>query len=151
MKSNNCRGLTLIELIMVLGIIAIVFSLLFTLLISNIKVFNTSNEDIELQYQAQIAMDSIIDKAIKCTSIIEYNSKRLVFKTIDNSYEIFEIKSNNKIFYTNSSYKDASATLEIANYIESFDIKEKNNGIELTINLQNNKSIISEFYFRNKE
>lgn len=145
------KGYTLVELVTALGVMVVVLTLLFTLLISNIKVFNSSSKDIELQYQAQMAMDTIINKAISCIDLYYEDNKRLVFVNNKGSYEIFEIKENNKLFYINSIKPNTSATLEIANFLKSFDVKKRTNGLELTIYFDNNKKITSEFYFRNRQ
>ena len=66
---NENNGLTLIELIVVMAIIGILFLALGSFLLVNIKLFNTSETQNEVQNQAQVAMDSITENLISTKGI----------------------------------------------------------------------------------
>ncbi|MBF8982646.1 prepilin-type N-terminal cleavage/methylation domain-containing protein [Lutibacter sp. B2] len=89
-KKNN-QGFTLIELLVALGIMGIVISAIFSFFIFNYKTFLRADKQVEVQYEAQIAMNELIDRVIDVQKIVKiepeiedeqwHNINKIIFKT----------------------------------------------------------------------
>lgn len=125
---KNNRAFTLIEVLISIGILGIAISIIGSFFLSNIKTFNNSDTQIELQYQLQILTSrfSEIEYEVQRVEKASFNSDKctkLVFKEDgSNNYLIFEHKDT-KIFYTKSTNPNDPATTEFCNYIDSLKIK----------------------------
>ncbi|MBF8982643.1 type II secretion system protein [Lutibacter sp. B2] len=88
-KKNN-QGFTLVELLVVLGIMGIIISAMFSFFLSNYKTFYRADDQVEAQYEAQIATNKLIDNVIDAQKIalvqptIEddqwHNINKIIFK-----------------------------------------------------------------------
>ena len=66
---NNNKGFSLVELLVVLGIAAIVISAIGTFLIMNLKSFHLSSDESQLQSQGQKAMNQLMSSLIEAKKI----------------------------------------------------------------------------------
>lgn len=133
----NKKGFTLIELLVALGLTGIIILLISSFLLTNIKAFNRTDDSIELQYHGQVALNYMIEKILPSKEIVEILDKtgisrlndgtnsvdisKIIFKTTDTNGEIFEVKSNSKLF--NGQGLSGYATTEIADYISNINIE----------------------------
>ncbi|WP_026894113.1 PilW family protein [Clostridiisalibacter paucivorans] len=178
MKKINNSGLTLVELILTLGLSAILISIIWSFFINNIKAFNINETELELQYNAQVAMDKIakeVRESIAISEIVDkdgndiiYSSKkedvkRVIFRCNEHAMEkhhIFENKLGDRLFY--GIGMDKSSYIEIANNISHLYIEpisygkcfKDTNGINIELELDKDgykKVLESSIFFRNHE
>jgi type II secretory pathway pseudopilin PulG len=129
---NNKKGVTLLELVAVLGLTGIVVSLIITIFAVNYNNYNTINNQRELQFQAQHIFNFMADKVKVSINIeqIRYDLESRLSDTdeqiinkicfnydenIDKCY-IFEI-SNNRIYYDNDKSSNKANVL-LGDYID---------------------------------
>lgn len=172
MKTFDKKGFMLVELLISLSFLAIILLLIFSLYFTNVKSFNREDVVLELQYQAQVAINYFLETAMKSEGIIEIRDinnsdylkgnddisiRKVIFKT-GNIGNIFEVKYN-KLFTGNGT--SGSATTEVATYVKAINLKPlpigKNfsnaNGLEITIILEKDnitESYNTKVFFRNK-
>lgn len=162
------------ENIMTLSILGIILTILGNFTITNIKKYSMADDEVEIQYHAQIAINEIIDKVLRSkgikivggkASIVFYDSNEQKVKKIsfDNSAStnptmktlVIEHKFNG-LFYGYGN----TATVLFANYVHSFIIKPmplgRNysdcQGIQIIIEIEKENAelvIENEIYFRN--
>lgn len=168
MKKFNRKGVTLAELIITLGIFALVLSIAYPFFISNFKFITKSKSEIEYQSEGQKALDKIVNIAMESKGIFDV---KLVNNSEEGSYAI-----KNIAFIINGDNENDSYTVEFQlkkgrlycegkevakgiKYIEAIPSnkniqwpEEKSNviGVRLIIKLENNKRLETEVYFRNK-
>ncbi|EOD01523.1 PilW family protein [Caldisalinibacter kiritimatiensis] len=137
------KGLTLIELIVVIGLIGITIIPVYSFLINNLKNFDRQNVELELQYQAQNAMYYLIDKNMEAKGLKKLNGKmknegtwkdevqkiiekdevfafeiRETEEELQDEDSIYELKSDtNKLFFNLNSSKSPST--EVGNNISN--------------------------------
>lgn len=93
-KLKKNQGFTLIELIVVVGIVGSVAAVAVTFLLNNYKIFNHENQKIDIQHEAQTAMNEIIDQVIAAKEMesITYNPEdsntlnTMIFRMIDDQF-----------------------------------------------------------------
>ncbi len=123
---KNKKGFTLVELLLALGIMGIVLSAIFTFFIFNYKSFVRGENQVEAQYQSQIAMNELIENIMDAEKIAvadlenkvdgKYPVKILVFKISDDdedmdTYIKFEYK-NQKLYKTNKVKINSTDSIE---------------------------------------
>lgn len=117
---NKNKGVTLVELIVILGLIGIIITPVFTLLISNLKTYNRLETQLELSYEAQKISKYLLDNTIESNSIDVVNS----FKLTDG-----QLNHNGIV---------------IANYVDVLDIDKENDNVTFNITLKKD-NLIKEF------
>ncbi|KXG76786.1 prepilin-type N-terminal cleavage/methylation domain-containing protein [Thermotalea metallivorans] len=140
------KGYTLMELLLVLALVGIIMIPIGSFLIMHVKTFHQSNQQMEVQYQAQIAMNELINKAIEAKKIVAVYDKNN--NNVINSSQIHEIskiiferngdklciehktsqEGDRALYYgtgnwNSGQYSTAYANVVYANYIESLKIK----------------------------
>lgn len=162
------KGFALVEMMVVLGLIGLILLPLFAFLMNNINMYNRADDEIELQYQGQMAMNTLIDKIIETKGIYRVYGKnrtnitnsiknnsigKVIFKK-DGKNLCFEHKFS-ELFYGNNSW----ANVVYADFIEDFQIEpiggpyENCKGIKIKIKCKKNKSLLTvtnQIYFRNQ-
>lgn len=169
---GNCKGVTLVELILTIGIIGIVMAAIFSFLIFNVKAYYRADAQIQAQQQTYSAMNVFVEKVIAAKGIVEsdpqinndvdyYEIKKIVFKLRDNNYIRFDHKNDNKLYFGIDSDKDNITTNEYASNITEFKIKLNGfdgtnynscDGISVRIKSKVDESEVeveNEVYFRN--
>ncbi|MCT4621535.1 MAG: prepilin-type N-terminal cleavage/methylation domain-containing protein [Marinisporobacter sp.] len=124
-KKNN--GFTLIELILVVGIIGIILSAIFSFFLSNYKTFYRSDKQIEAQNIAQMTMDTIVKNVIDTESVYEAVD-------IDNADMINnDLKDTKKIILI----KEYEASIENETTIELVEVAYDDNKLKLRSKTEN--------------
>lgn len=161
---KNNKGVTLVELIIILSLIGIIITPIFSFLISNLKAFNREDIELELSYQAESVLNRIVNESIVFKRINDIkgnvsqnkiNATEISFVDYNNNVKIFKL-INNSLKYNN---------VEIGKYIEDFyielipkntDIKnaDEAKGLKCTIkfkkdNIENEVS--TQIFLRNKK
>ena len=135
---NNKKGFTLIEILVALGLSAMIISLVISFFIVNLKNYKSINDESELQFQAQYILNFMTDKIMESENIslvrkddltiyslsfvrpegVELISNKISFKYGELSSEnyVFHIVSNN-IRYGRGD-KDMKPTVELGSYIK---------------------------------
>ncbi|MFT9494806.1 type II secretion system protein J [Anaerosolibacter sp.] len=154
----NTKGYTLIELIVVLSILGIVMSSVYAFLTTNIKSFSRADNQMEVQYQAQIVMDRLADHAMEAARVFTHGEV-IVFERIEGmgkkKYILYRLNGTEKRLYiTESNLLTAEPTTLLADYISNINIipTSGNAGIEITVTTHKNGATISlenTIYFRN--
>lgn len=67
---TNRKGFTLVELIVVIAIIGSVMTVATSFLLNNVKLFNKENQKIDVQQEAQLAMNGIIDMIMEAEKMV---------------------------------------------------------------------------------
>lgn len=165
---SNRFGYSLIEVILVLALMGIVFIPINTFFISSLKYYNRAANELELQYQAQIGMNELIDKIITTQGINNISfydaEKGIVSKMVFNNslngdihqQKIVIEQKENGLFLGYSN----TATVVFANHISQlmvnplpFDSKyEDCKGISITLKTKKKDSemvITNNIFFRN--
>lgn len=106
-KLKRRRGITLIELIIALGILAIITSLVFSFFFSNKKIINKVQIKSDLQYEAKVIMDKLSVVSMEATNGKVNDTSRnkiIAFDVLDSSGRsviedgiIFKFYDNNVI------------------------------------------------------
>lgn len=140
------KGYTLMELLLVLALAGIIMIPIGSFLIMNVKTFHRSDGQMEVQYQAQIAMNELIDKAMEAKKIVAVYDKNN--NNVINSSQVHEVskiifernsdklciehkasqEGDKALYYgtgnwNSGQYPTAYANVVYANYIESLKIK----------------------------
>ncbi|OPJ56339.1 PilW family protein [Alkalithermobacter paradoxus] len=157
----NKRGFTIIELLISLGIVSIVFSIIFSFFTMNFNMFKKSNDIIDIQNEGQIAMAKIVNIAMVSSgisNIYDYNNinqddtkdKISLGKIIFKEGDIFQVKEGNLKHNGNI----------IANHIKNIKVSPiddisflQSNGLIIEIILELNKETIkieNQVMYRNK-
>ncbi|MGB4438582.1 MAG: prepilin-type N-terminal cleavage/methylation domain-containing protein [Sedimentibacter sp.] len=145
---NNYKGFTMIELLIALGLSAIIVSLVMGLCIGNFRYYKSLSNESELQFQAQYILNFMTDKIMDSENIVwvrkddlnyyslsylrsagaEVISNKISFKYGDSSSEnyVFHIVNNN-IRYGRGE-KDIKPTVELGSYVKFMYISLLNEG-----------------------
>ena len=67
--NQNEKGLTLLEIIIVFGILGIILTILGNFTLTSMKHYSMADDEVEIQYHAQIAMNELIDKVMRTKGI----------------------------------------------------------------------------------
>ncbi|RKD27890.1 prepilin-type N-terminal cleavage/methylation domain-containing protein [Caminicella sporogenes DSM 14501] len=96
---NNKHGFTLVEVLISIAIMGIILSAVFSFFLSNYKTFIKSDNQIEAQYQAQIAMNELVENIMEAEALVvadlgnrignKYPVKTLVFKIYDEERDVY--------------------------------------------------------------
>lgn len=138
------KGFTLIELIISLALTGIIVSIILSILISNITMFQNNDKDIEMQQQGQFIIGFLDEKVIESCGIVfiqdmdgstkhETNEKvilkKIILKNIpevtDKGY-IFQLSKAPSYYTYNLKYGiglSGSASVEVGNYIERIEVE----------------------------
>lgn len=129
---NKQKGFTLAELLVTLGLLGIITPIVMSFFITSLKNYESINDRLELQFQAQYILDFMSDKILESKyielarentishlkKINEQNITKISFRYGDNVNQCynFEIKSG-KIRYGNAR-SNISPTDELGAYVE---------------------------------
>lgn len=127
--SNGVKGVTLIETVLAMSLVALILSSLTVILSVSLKSWELSDEKDELVQNGRVAMDRIISDlryAISFTQssggVLEFETKYLEDKEAEKVKDDIEIikyeKSGSSIYRS----VDSQASSEIAAYVDSFGI-----------------------------
>jgi len=145
---NNYKGFTIIELLIALGLSAIIISLVIVLCTGNIKYYKNLNNESELQFQAQYILNFMTGKIMDSENIVlvrkndqnvyiqsyihpagvEMICNKLSFKygVSESENYVFHIVNNN-IRYGRGN-KDIKPTVELGSYLKFMYISLLNEG-----------------------
>ena len=124
-KKNNKKGVTLIELVLALALIAIILISLTSIFNISLKAWSASGKKTELVQNARIAMERMMSDLRYAVSISQFSDNVLEFDTRylvneDDSIEtITYYKSGASLYRAVDNQSNAPA---IAEYINTFDI-----------------------------
>lgn len=141
-KFKNNRGLSLIEVIIAVAIISIVLTTVVAFMVTGTKLFNQSSNEVELQEQAQLAVNNIenriIDAQLGAAFMVDGSYHILTIMNESDKEYIFWVDdtdsnedNRNKIFYDTSATnetkgKDNLALTEtLAKNVQSFEVTLK--------------------------
>lgn len=166
MKKSICKnGVTLIELIIVLGLMGIITALVFSFLFSNKRTLDKVEIKSDLQYEAKEVINKISKYAMEATEV-EYKQDEptIKFIMIDNSVVVFTVKDGNSTEYggkvtiegkeiTVGDGSDSDTTL--CTSLKSISLsgdKDKNIQVELELEKKDvTYSVKDSFLFRNSK
>lgn len=175
---KNNKGFTLVELLVTLAISSVILGLVVSFFIMNIKNFDRSEHQLDLQYESQFAMNYITDlimegerisyieninNSIKTLSngVVKVREIRIITKKIDESS--LNVTTREEIFTVDEdSRKIYHGDKEIGDYVDEVIVEtvpsnmsySEARGIIITISLSKanlKKSITSQVFFRNFE
>ncbi|QGU95767.1 prepilin-type N-terminal cleavage/methylation domain-containing protein [Clostridium bovifaecis] len=166
MSRYKSKGITLVELIMVLAIFSVVLSIAYSFFISNYKSLNNAQSEVEYQSQGQKAIDKIVNVAMQSKRIssieLGYNPdgtstsvKSITFQREDIT-ETIKLYENEELYYIkNNNEEDKIEVAKGIKYIGVSSIPSNTDlfqaeGIRIIIKLGQDKSLETEVYFRNK-
>lgn len=162
------EGFTLVELLVVLGIMGIILSAIFSFFLSNVKTFHRADNQMEAQYHAQMAMSQLVDYIVGAEGINHLPEGAAItypvsFKVsandiidIDHIIQI-DYKNNELIFYERQSLSGlVEKTNTFGKNITNLSISPlaNNKGVRINITSTKNDAIVSlqnEVFFRNKK
>lgn len=157
MNKLDKKGFTLVELLVTLGIVGIVIILIFNLFTINLKSFNRSSDNIELQEEGQKLMNKIVSVAMESKDMHIYNKNEVQVNSGDISIKkvIFSKDESNHTFELSQDIVKYN-NLEITNDIKDIIITPIDNkrSIKVRILLEKNKKeliIENQVLFRNKK
>ncbi|WP_312833148.1 PilW family protein [Sedimentibacter saalensis] len=138
---KNKNGFTLIEMLVALGLSALVTSLVITFFVTNIKTYKELNDEAELQFQVQYILNFMSDKIMESDSIslvknsLDYYSmtsiraagsmlpaEKISFKFGEGASENYVFQVINKNIRYGSGGKDISPTVELGSYVKAMHI-----------------------------
>lgn len=138
---DNNQGLTLLEMIISIGILSIVMITATSFMVSGIKMFRSSNDEIGLQQEAQLALNNVENRIIDAKKGIRCDDNGgQVILTIYNDSDVEEDitwdKTDHKIYY-NSTTKNVTPTEAIhevlADNVTNFQVVMKDNTAGTTV------------------
>lgn len=167
----------MVELLIVLAIMGIITSAIFSFLLFNMRTFNQAEDQLEVQYHAQMAMNKIIEKAVGCNKISHIYLSQSNYTAKINQYDLrnrqpvyavtFEYVDGTKYSFRHSGTalyegNSESATTLSSNYIQELFISpmpatesfKDAKGIEIEIkSLLNQSEVVVKnvVYFRNAD
>ncbi|MGV8983341.1 PilW family protein [Clostridium sp.] len=172
------KGMTLIELLIAMAILAIVLSVVSTFFLTNYNTLNSVNKDLELQSQGEKAINFMVDNIIDGYGIktaekllvnIDLNSsseteitKLSVAKQDSTEKKYISVFELDKGILNYDKGTDGSVNTEICNGIKSIIITplplgksfSSGNGLRIKITMEAGKLekvFVNEVYMRNKE
>jgi prepilin-type N-terminal cleavage/methylation domain-containing protein len=136
---KNKNGFTLMELLVALGLSAMVTSLVITFFVANIKTYKDLNDEAELQFQAQYILNFMSDKIMESEGIslmmknsLDYYSmtsvrpagsmlpaEKISFRYGDVASENYVFQITNKNIRYGRGGKDISPTVELGSYVKA--------------------------------
>ena len=132
---GNNRGITLIELIIVIALIGIVLSIVFSPITFSFRNFNAQNEKTAITSRARAAMD-YLTREIRKSDIVEINDNVITVNLDDNENKY---KLENKILFKNDKkIIDGIDGLNISPDIDP-DIDPDNITINIKITIKDSK------------
>lgn len=159
MFRHKTKGFTLVEVLITLSIVGVILSAIFTFFLTNYKVINKAQIEVELQAEGEKIIEKISNIAIQCSEmklITSDNDDKI--DTLNDSIEFivkepgtlivkathrFQLGNNNKLLLDG---------VEFGQFIEHIKCTKVTNGVELEIKLSKDhieKFIITTIYFRN--
>lgn len=166
MKRNK-KGVTLIELIIVLSILGVIVAIVFTMFFSNKKTLNLVEIKSDLQYEAKSVMESISKYAMESMDFsyekqgVSNSVDVIIFEMLPDSdldiaKVIFDIKD--KDIFLSSLDKKGNTIINnkvLSNKVKRLEIiKESNDSINLELTVEEKDisySLKDNYYFRNKK
>jgi prepilin-type N-terminal cleavage/methylation domain-containing protein len=157
----NKKGVTLIELMVVVALIAVILLPISTFLINNYKVFNKGEKQIDSQRSAQYAMNLLIARAMEAKSMdLEKESSgniRFAFNLEGSKKWMFYYNSDAGILFGNrsSSNTDPTQLQALAENISSLGAAKigGNKGVQFTLESKYGGELVkitNEAVFRNR-
>lgn len=161
------KGLTLVELLVVLAIMGIVMSVAYNFFTSNYKLFDRENDIIDAQHQAQMAMNGMVNHIIEAQRIEDINRlnsnvlKDMLIRVNDDKYIKYEYDNVNKILKKGEAEDKNIKTEKYAKHIGNCQITylpvgtseiSKIQGLRITIKSELNdasNTLNNDVYFRN--
>lgn len=167
------KGFTMVELVIVIAIMGVVFTAVSSFLLTNLKTFYRADDQIDAQYNAQMAMNDIIDNIMESQSIVSIkpNPGADIGRTLNVSEIIFKIKDDEYIKYDYSDKElsrgkgSSLGNIDLDPYVtnvEAFSVElivdsgvtdyKKSKGIIINIDTlvkKSNIELTNQVYFRN--
>ncbi|MCY6484586.1 prepilin-type N-terminal cleavage/methylation domain-containing protein [Clostridium aestuarii] len=161
------KGYTLLELLIVLGIMGMVMIPVSSFFFSNYRTLNEISGELDLQREGEKAINSIVNEAVSSKGIKQINVytsdgdefiNDITFTALNNSEIKFSVESNQLYCKKGSSTKQAKAKNVKHIKIEYKAAKiDEAKGISIIVYLETGKNnkvskkVKGEVYFRNKE
>lgn len=125
------KGFTLVELIVSITIFAIVLAAVFGFMLAGSRTYNTVTNRLDLNLQAQLAMNQISDYIIDCNACLYYSGDRLYIinegeTSGDYTANVFEYKSDGCIYFGTGAATLNSTTGNFTCTVSTTDLLAKN-------------------------
>lgn len=120
------RGLTLIELVCAVAILAIITATVGGAMVVATNSYRSGTTEAALQQEAQFTANAIESLIVDATDTVEYTGNVLKIKNVDYTYEITYLSADKKLVYTQyetAATSNVVASNElIAEHVESFNV-----------------------------
>ncbi|MBR1932032.1 MAG: prepilin-type N-terminal cleavage/methylation domain-containing protein [Lachnospiraceae bacterium] len=149
MKSSKNSGLSLVELVAAIAILAVASVAILGFLNASTRHYGKENKDVNLQYEAQVASNQIMELLIDAKSEVDFSDsgsirKLTVYDAADTYYVLTWKQNDHKIYYSEFVAGAQTANEELlAEYVEDFNVDLS----KLTVN----KTVRFEIQYKNDD
>ena len=132
MKRKKRKGITLIEVIIVMAITGIIMAAITIMFTSNINIFSKIDHNSELQLEAQQIQEQLSIVALECSGVANLSENYLSLKDSQNSkirhqFELEQGILTYRIIQIKGSEETVISTKVLSRYVELFEVNQNEN------------------------